>query len=127
MWKQKTVRLDTLLEGGATTCGKCMTVEHKKKREKALKEKEFIENTQVGKIKLDKKPSAANKSGVVGVNWDKSRNRWQAGIRFKGKRYNLGHFVDFADAVEARKKAEQKIFGDFIEWYKKSKKEENHE
>lgn len=51
----------------------------------------------------------SNISGVVGVNWDKSRNKWQASIRYKGKRYNLGRFDSFNEAVQVRKAAEEKI------------------
>lgn len=51
----------------------------------------------------------SNKSGVAGVNWDKSRNKWQVSIRYKGTRYNLGRFDDFDEAVEIRKVAEEKI------------------
>lgn len=122
--RTKTIRLDSLLAGDVTTCGNCKIDEFKKKRTKSLKEKEFIQGTQVGKIKFDKKPIKANKSGVTGVNWDKSRGKWMAGIRFQGKRYNLGRFDDISDAISARKEAEKAIFGSFIEWYTKFKEEE---
>lgn len=82
----------------------------------------FFEGTQPSKIQLDKTPTKANKSGVVGVNWDKSRNKWQATIRFKGKKYNLGRFDDIQDAIDARKEAEKQLFGSFIEWYEARKK-----
>lgn len=122
--RTKTLRLDSLLARDVTTCGNCKIDEFKKKRTKSLKEKEFIQGTQVSKIKFDKKPSKVNKSGVTGVNWDKSRGKWMAGIRFQGKKYNLGRFDDIADAISARKEAEKAIFGSFIEWYTKFKKEE---
>lgn len=51
----------------------------------------------------------SNKSGVVGVNWDKSRQKWQASIRYKGKKYFLGRFKDINKAIEVRKKAEDEI------------------
>ena len=82
----------------------------------------FVGGTQP--CKLDSKPTKANKSGVVGVNWDKSRNKWQASIRFQGHRYNLGRFDSIADAVEIRKQAEKEIFGSFLEWYAPQKKKE---
>jgi len=52
-----------------------------------------------------KKPNT-NTSGVIGVHWDKSKNRWIAKIKVEQKSYNLGHFVEFSDAVNARKNAE---------------------
>lgn len=90
---------------------------------RALKDKDFLQGTQVSKIKLDKKPSKLNRSGVTGVNWDKSRGKWMAGIRFQGKKYNLGRFDDIADAISARKEAEKAIFGSFLDWYKNFKEE----
>lgn len=54
---------------------------------------------------------------VVGVNWDKSRNKWQASIRFQGHKYNLGRFDDFNDACKVRKEAENAIFRNFLEWH----------
>jgi hypothetical protein len=73
-------------------------------------------------VKLDKTPGKANKSGVVGVNWDKSRGKWQASIRFQGHKYNLGRFDFIQDAIDARKEAEKQIFGGFIKWYELNKK-----
>ena len=80
----------------------------------------FANGTQPGKLKgaLTK----ANKSGVCGVKWDKSRGKWQASIKFQGHKYNLGRFDEFDDAVKARREAEEKIFGSFLEWYNARKK-----
>ena len=58
-----------LVSGGTTSCG-CL-VKDKDMPEKIRKE--FINGTQISK--LQPKPTKANKSGVVGVNWDKSRNK----------------------------------------------------
>ena len=43
-----------------------------------------------------------NKSGCVGVCWDKNRNKWH--VMFKSK--NLGRFDSFEEAVKVRKQAE---------------------
>ena len=54
------------------------------------------------------KPSN-NTSGVVGVSWFKTRNKWVARIR-DGKVYRcLGYFDDFNDAVEARLTAQKRL------------------
>lgn len=81
----------------------------------------FAAGTQPCKIHIDPTPTKANKSGVVGVNWDKSRGKWQASIRFQGHKYNLGRFENIQDAIDARKAAEREIFGNFIEWYNSQK------
>ena len=52
-------------------------------------------------------------SGVTGVNWNKRANKWRARISVNYKRINLGDFVNFEDAVKARKKAEEKYFGEW--------------
>lgn len=88
----------------------------------SIKRNVFIDGTQPSKIQLDKMPTKANKSGVVGVNWDKSRGKWQASIRFKGHKYNLGRYEFIQDAIDARKEAEKRIFGEFLEWYEEQYK-----
>lgn len=48
-----------------------------------------------------------NKSGVVGVCWDKSASKWNAYITVKQKHIFLGYFTDFDEAVAVRKAAEK--------------------
>ena len=50
-----------------------------------------------------------NKSGVVGVHFDKSRNKWLAHIRSERGFINEGRFQDFFEAVCARKSAENRL------------------
>ncbi len=47
-----------------------------------------------------------NTSGVTGVNFNKSKSSWDARISVCGERVNLGSFVQFHEAVNARKNAE---------------------
>ena len=47
-----------------------------------------------------------NSSGVCGVNWYKPSNKWNAQIQIEGKKINLGYFIEFHEAVNARKNAE---------------------
>jgi HNH endonuclease len=47
-----------------------------------------------------------NPSGVTGVFWNAHRNKWVARIRMNGIDKHIGVFVNFSDAVEARKSAE---------------------
>lgn len=49
----------------------------------------------------------SNKTGVVGVNWHKAANKWQArAVDCSGKRIDIGRYDSFEDAVNARKKYE---------------------
>jgi hypothetical protein len=50
-----------------------------------------------------------NKSGNVGVWFDKGRNKWQSFISCKGKRYNLGRFKNKEDAINAREKKKKEL------------------
>jgi len=49
-----------------------------------------------------------NTSGIVGVFWDKSKNRWVAQIRKSRKQVNIGAFKDKFEAICARKSADHK-------------------
>ncbi len=49
-----------------------------------------------------------NKSGITGISWAKSKEKWNANIKINHKAINLGYFENKDDAVEARWKAENK-------------------
>lgn len=59
------------------------------------------------------KLSKNNTSGVTGVYFDNHSGKWVAEIKVNYKKHSLGHFVEFEDAVKARKDAEKKFFGEF--------------
>ena len=50
-----------------------------------------------------------NTSGVAGVSWHEKHQRWRARIRYKGKEIYLGEYKNKADAIKARKEAEERI------------------
>lgn len=54
-----------------------------------------------------------NNSGVTGVGYLKSRNKWRARITTDDKEIHLGLFIDKEDAIRARLQAEVLYFGDF--------------
>lgn len=49
-----------------------------------------------------------NKSGVTGVHWCNTWNRWKAQICINGKHKNLGSFLNLEQAIQVRKEAEIK-------------------
>jgi DNA-binding transcriptional regulator YiaG len=51
------------------------------------------------------------KKKVVGVSWDAKNGKWVAQICHKQKRYNLGRYESFEEAVAARKRAEEDVAG----------------
>lgn len=54
-----------------------------------------------------------NKSGATGVYWNKKSKKWNSEIDVDGKYIWIGSFNNKEDAINARKKAEEKYFGDF--------------
>ena len=74
----------------------------------------FEEGTQISKIK-ERNLTDANTSGCRGVDWYKRQQKWVARLTFKGKVMNFGSFTNYEDAVKARQRAEEEIFGAFGE------------
>lgn len=52
-------------------------------------------------------------SGVTGVSWNKSQEKWIAYITKSKKRIYLGSFLNLEDAIQVRKEAEEKYFGEY--------------
>lgn len=78
----------------------------------------FVEGTSVTLLESAKKRHVrSNTSGYNGVYLNRKTQKWVAQIGFKRKTYYLGSFRKLEDAVEARKKAEERIYGEFLEWY----------
>lgn len=112
----------TLKKGTVRSCG-CLRKENSRSYGKIigkLTKENCIEGTNIRNLTM--RVPKRNKSGVKGVYWDKTRNKWTAQIRFKGKNYFLGRYVDKKEAINARQKAESEIFGNFLNWYNKEYK-----
>lgn len=62
---------------------------------------------------MNQKMRINNKSGVKGVHWNNSKQRWIARIGVNGKQIELGEFREYDDAVKARKDAEEEYFGKY--------------
>lgn len=62
---------------------------------------------------MNNAPSKNNTSGKTGVSWDKSRMKWEAYIWVNRKKVHLGRFANRDEAIDARKKAEKKYFGEY--------------
>lgn len=57
--------------------------------------------------------NAMNRTNTKGIFFNKSVNKWQAQIQINKKRIYLGIFINKQEAIDARKKAEEKYFGEF--------------
>lgn len=62
---------------------------------------------------FNKSMQCNNTSGVAGVTWDKSRNKWLAQIQINKKNKYLGRFATLEEAIAARQQAEMEYFGEF--------------
>lgn len=94
----------------------------------AAQNMKFVDGTSVAIIeKVGKRLNDSNTSGHNGVYWNQKAQKWMAQIGFKGKRYYLGLYAKLEDAVRVRKTAEEKLYGEFLEWYYEtcSKKDES--
>lgn len=57
--------------------------------------------------------SIRNTSGVIGVNWNNSENKWIAQLKKEHKVVYYKRFNNKEDAIRARLKAEKEYFGEF--------------
>lgn len=57
---------------------------------------------------------ARNKTGHIGVNFDKDRNKFVAQIKVNKKQKHLGRYSKLEDAVSARKAAEEIYYREFV-------------
>ncbi len=103
---QETVVTTCHLRNGHTTSCGCSRVPHLT----------YIDGTCVEMLRA-KTIRRNNTSGVSGVDWWAAKKVWRASICFKGKRYYLGSFHCFDDAVCARKQAEAKLHDHFLQQY----------
>lgn len=56
---------------------------------------------------------STNHSEIMGVRFDKKRNKWSAEIKMNGIKCYLGRYNEKCDAVYARYSAEIKLFGEY--------------
>lgn len=62
---------------------------------------------------MNKEYQSNNTSDIIGVYFSESKQKWIPEIKKDGKKYYLGQFDNFEDAIKARKEAENKYFGEY--------------
>jgi hypothetical protein len=62
---------------------------------------------------MNKTKQSNNTSGITGVSWDKRKKKWRAYIKINNKHSELGLYDNFEDAVNTRRDAEEKYFGEY--------------
>ena len=112
--KEFTADYKHLVDGYVKTCGHSREILLEKGRKSA--KEACVNGTNVFGIQR-KNLNINNKSGYRGVSWHSQTGKWRATIMFQRHSYYLGVYDKVEDAAAARKVAEKKIFGNFLDWY----------
>ena len=130
--EEKTILRNDIISGNTNSCG-CLEKENRRRNNESFiknkiwqhdntlrfHEKDTQEKgTKITMLRPDR-PQKNNTSGVRGVTWDSSREKWIAHLYFKGKRVLNKRFSKKQDAINARKEAEEKYFKPVLEKYGK--------
>ena len=99
--------------GASTNCGCLKSQISRRSFEKAI---HCVEGTYIEKLE-SKKPPSNNTSGIRGVHYRESRQKWVATIGFQGKQRYIGSYDTVEEAAAARAKAEEEIYHPFLEKY----------
>lgn len=109
--KETVVRYGNLISGHTKSCG-CLQAGIAKETLK------WIDGTSVTLLEARRaRPISSNTSGYNGVYFSQSAQKWVAQITFKGKTYYLGSYLRVEEAAQARKSAEERLYGEFLDWY----------
>lgn len=106
---------DTLTNSDVSMCTECLkTYAPEKMREKAG----FVDGTQITKLKLETTKST-NASGIRGIYYDRKTGKYRARLKFKGKLLNFGSYSTLNEAIEAREKAAEAYYAEYLDLLKK--------
>lgn len=113
-----------LVQGINRSCG-CL----KNKNQQAISNRRHLVDGTCVEVLEKRKKRRDNASGFRGVFHLQNSNKYRVDIGFKGKRYYVGLFDDYNDAVHARLQAEDLIHNGFIKVWKEwnQKEQENPE
>lgn len=114
--KEVEITSEQLLSDKYKSCG-CM----KRENQKAIFNKLHVVDGTCVEWLEKRKHRSDNKSGFRGVHQMKN-GKYRVTIGFKRKRYYLGAYTSFDEAVQVRLEAEENLHGSFIETYYKWKR-----
>lgn len=106
---------DVLVQGSVLSCG-CL----KRENQKIIWSKLHRVDGTCVEILENRKYRSDNTSGFRGV-FRMKNGKYRVDIGFKGKRFYLGTFPDYDQAVQARMSAEELVYKGFLEAYYKWK------
>lgn len=108
----------SLKNGSIVSCG-CRRLETITMGQDTIRNSD-IDGTNLKFISPERKLNRNNTTGIRGVSFITSKQKYRAQITFKGKAISLGDFDKIDDAAEARKQAEEELFNTFLDEYKKT-------
>lgn len=111
-----------LIHAHNRSCG-CL----KDQNQKAIADRRHLVDGTCVEVLEKRKKRSDNESGFRGVFRLKNSNRYRVDIGFKGKRYYVGLFDDYDEAVQARLKAENLIHNGFVKVWKEWNQKEQED
>lgn len=99
----------------------------KDKNQKQIAQRRHLVDGTCVEVLEKRKKRRDNASGFRGVFYLKNSNRYRVDIGFKGKRYYVGLFEDYDEAVQARLEAENLIHNSFINIWKEWNQKEQED
>lgn len=90
-----------------------VVVDHIRANSQNDNRKENLRITTQARNCCNRNISKNNTSGCTGVSFNKRTNRYTAYIRVNGKQVFLGNYIKLDDAINARKQAEEKYYGEY--------------
>lgn len=78
-----------------------------------------VDGTNLKFISPERKMNRNNTTGIRGVSFITTKQKYRAQITFRGKAMSLGEFDNIEDAADARKQAEEELFNTFLDEHKK--------
>lgn len=109
------IPLVKLKTGQANECAKCARKNLKYGHE--ISKIAHMNGTLITAIDGRRALNKNSTTGHKGVSWIPKTGKYRAYINFQRKQYHLGQYLNIEDAIEARKIAEEAIYGDFLKWY----------
>ena len=79
----------------------------------------YVEGTQLSRIQ-NPVQEASNATGIRGVYFETKTHKYRARLKFRGQMYNLGSYSTLEEAAQARRVAEEDIYGNFLAMRKPS-------
>lgn len=115
--KETEVPASGLVQGNVKSCG-CLKQEVRQEIPSRLR---HVEGTCI-EILEKRKHRKDNKSGFRGV-YRLPNGRYRVDIGFRGRRFYVGTFPSYEDAVQARREAEEKLYIPFLKAYRQWEEE----